>query len=211
LKEKRLNTRIWYGTIERPYIENIDTVLTDPEAKKYIAGVGFQWAGKGAIEKTHEKYPEMKLMQTESECGDGSNDWAAAMHTFSLMQHYFSRGANSYMYWNMVLDETGRSHWGWKQNSLITINRTTRVVTFNPEFYLMKLFSSNIQPGAVRISVGRNENVLAFQNPHGEMVIILRNPEDTRINRKIRFAGKTYEVDLEPDSLTALFLNESVG
>lgn len=32
-------------------------------------------------------------MQTETECGDGSNDWAAAEHTFALMRHYFNNGA----------------------------------------------------------------------------------------------------------------------
>ncbi len=208
LREKGLNTQIWYGTIERPYIENIDSVLMDPDAKKYIAGVGFQWAGKDAIEKTHEKYPGLKLMQTESECGDGSNDWAAAMHTFDLIQHYFNRGANSYMYWNMVLDETGKSHWGWKQNSLVTINRTTRAITFNPEFYLMKLFGSTIRPGAVRLLVDPEKNALAFLNPGGEVVIILRNPDESIKNKMIRFPDRTYQVTLNPNSITAFLIND---
>jgi glucosylceramidase len=208
LEENGLKTQIWYGTIERPFIENIDTVLTDSDAKKYVAGVGFQWAGKEAIEKTHEKYPDMKLMQTESECGDGSNDWAAAMHTFDLIQHYLNSGANSYMYWNMVLDETGKSHWGWKQNSLVTINRVSKTITFNPEFYLMKLFSSLIRPGAVKLKADPVENILAFQNPGGEGVMILRNPDDNQKNKKIRFADKTYQVILEPQSVTAFILND---
>lgn len=208
LEEHGLDTRIWYGTIERPSIENIDTVLTDPEAKKYIAGVGFQWAGKGAIEKTHEKYPDMKLMQTESECGNGSNDWNAAMHTFDLLQHYFNNGANSYMYWNMVLDESGKSHWGWKQNSLITINRETRVVTYNPEYYLMKLFSSNIHQGAVKLVVKPEDNILAFQNPDGEVIIIVRNQEDSTRQKTIKISDKTYRIQLDPNSINAFFVNE---
>ena len=208
LKENGLKTQIWYGTIERPYIENIDTVLTDPDAKIYVAGAGFQWAGKEAIEKTHEKYPDMKLMQTESECGDGSNDWAAAMHTFDLIRHYFNSGANSYMYWNMVLDETGKSHWGWKQNSLVTINRVTKTITFNPEFYLMKLFSSHIRPGAVKLLVEHEENALAFLNPGGEAVIILRNPDEDIKNKRIRFPDATYQVILNPNSVTAFLIND---
>jgi glucosylceramidase len=206
LREHGLNTQIWYGTIERPYIENIDTVLTDPQAREYIAGVGFQWAGKGAIEKTHEKYPEMKLMETESECGDGSNDWAAAMHTFDLIQHYFNHGANSYMYWNIVLDETGKSNWGWKQNSLISIDRGTKKITYHPEFYLIKLFSANIRPGAVKLSVDPEENTLAFQNPNGEVVVILRNQADNIVEKKIGYGQKVYQVNLDPNSITALFL-----
>lgn len=206
LKENELNTQIWYGTIERPYIENIDTALTDPQTKKYIAGVGFQWAGKGAIEKTQKKYPDMKLMQTESECGDGSNDWAAAMHTFDLIQHYFKYGANSYMYWNIVLDESGKSHWGWNQNSLVSINRKTKKITFNPEFYLIKLFSAHVQPGAVKLPVEPEENVLAFQNPDGDVVIILRNPADNTENKKVGLGQKVYQVSLDPNSITTLFI-----
>lgn len=208
LESHGLNTKIWYGTIERPHIENIDTVLMDPKAKKYIAGVGFQWAGKGVIQKTHEKYPDMKLMQTESECGDGSNDWDAAMHTFDLLQHYLNNGANSYMYWNMVLDETGKSHWGWKQNSLITVNRKTREVTYNPEFYLMKLFSSYVHPGAVKLFVEPEENVLAFRNPDDELLIVVRNPENRGFQKTMRITDKTYQLQLEPNSIYALFVND---
>lgn len=104
-----INTPIWLGTIERPQVERVDSIVLDPKAGKYIKGIGFQWAGKGAIAEVHREYPDMKLMQTETECGDGSNDWAAAEHTFGLMKHYFSNGANAYMYWNMVLDKTGKS------------------------------------------------------------------------------------------------------
>jgi glucosylceramidase len=205
-----LNTEIWYGTIERPYIENIDTALTDPEAKKYIKGVGFQWAGKGAIGKTHERYPGMKLMQTESECGDGSNDWAAAMHTFDLLHHYFSNGANAYMYWNMVLDETGKSRWGWKQNSLITIDRATGKIAFNPEFYLIRLFSVHIKAGSFRIDTGKDQNVLAFQNPEGDVIVVIRNPDEIKQVKNITLGSKNYHVVLEPGSVNAVLIGSVV-
>jgi glucosylceramidase len=168
-----LDTEIWLGTIERPQIERIDTVLNDPEAKKYIRGVGFQWAGQGAIPEVHKKYPGYKLMQTETECGDGSNDWKSAEHTFDLMKHYFKNGANAYMYWNMVLNETGKSQWGWKQNSMITIDSNTKLVKYNPEFYLMKHFSAYIKPGAYKIETS-DENCIAFKNP-GSVVIVYYN------------------------------------
>ncbi|HEX3008613.1 MAG TPA: beta-glycosidase, partial [Bacteroidales bacterium] len=82
--KQKLNTNIWLGTIERPSVEKVDTVLTDSLAGRYVKGVGFQWAGRGAIAGVHFKYPAMKLMQTETECGNGSNDWDAAEHTWDL-------------------------------------------------------------------------------------------------------------------------------
>jgi glucosylceramidase len=175
-----VKTDIWLGTVERPQIGRVDTILGDPEAAKYIKGVGFQWAGKGAIAAVHQKYPAMKLMQTETECGDGSNDWAAAEHTFELMNHYFKNGANAYMYWNMVLNETGKSQWGWKQNSMITIDSKSKTVKYNPEFYLMKHLSAFVQPGAKYLSVEKGgENVLAFRNP-GSVIILCNNPDNAR-------------------------------
>jgi glucosylceramidase len=169
-----INTEIWLGTIERPQIDRIDTILSNPEAKKYIKGFGFQWAGKDALPEVHKKYPDYKLMQTETECGNGSNDWKAAEHTWDLIKHYFNNGANAYMYWNMVLNETGKSQWGWKQNSMITVNSKTKEVNYNPEFYLMKHLSYFVEPGAYRIATS-GENCLAFRN-RGSIVVIIYNP-----------------------------------
>lgn len=177
--EKLPEIEIWYGTIERPFIENIDTVLMDPVTSEFVDGVGFQWAGKGAIPKVDEKYPDMDLMQTESECGNGSNDWDAAEYTYSLIKHYLENGTNVYMYWNMILDETGKSQWGWKQNSLITIDTETGDVDWNPEYYLMKHFGSNVMPGAKMIKTdGAYKDVLAFKNPDGAVVVFIANTSE---------------------------------
>jgi len=115
--------------------------MQNPLTSKYITGVSFQWAGKQAIPGVHAKYADLKLMQSETECGNGSNDWKAAEYTFSLMKHYFENGASVYSFWNSVLDETGKSMWGWKQNSMITVTSSTKEVVYNPEFYLLKHFS----------------------------------------------------------------------
>ena len=175
-----IKANIWLGTIERPQIERVDSILGNAKAGKYIRGVGFQWAGKGAIAAVHQKYPAIKLMQTETECGNGSNDWAAAEHTFELMNHYFNNGANAYMYWNMVLNETGKSQWGWKQNSMITIDSQSKTVKYNPEFYLMKHLSAFVEPGAKYLSIEKgNENILAFKNT-GSVIVLCYNPGDAK-------------------------------
>ena len=58
---------IMFGTMERANESLVDTVLTDPASGKYVKGVGFQWAGKGAIAGIHKRYPGLKLYQTEQE------------------------------------------------------------------------------------------------------------------------------------------------
>jgi len=199
-----LNTSVFMGTVERPQIERVDTILQNAAAKKYIRGVGFQWAGKDAIPLVHEKYPELLLMQTETECGDGSNDWKAARHTWELMRHYFSNGANAYMYWNMVLDETGKSQWGWKQNSMISINRKTGQVVYNPEFYLMKHLAAYVSPGAYYLPV-ENPDCLAFRDKE-QTILLLFNPLEKENVIKIRIHSKDYAVPLPAGSFNTLIL-----
>jgi glucosylceramidase len=205
LAESHPEVEIWYGTIERPFLENIDTVLMDQESRRYVDGLGFQWAGKKAIPAAHEKYPEILKMQTETECGDGSNNWAAAEYTFNLMQHYFNNGANAYMYWNLVLDETGKSQWGWKQNSMISINRQTRQITRNPEFYLIRHFSQFVEPGAVKLNLsGTSDQVLAFKNPDGRLVLIMGNNTLEPVEKVVMIGKDQFKLKLEPKSFNTL-------
>ena len=199
LESEGLATQIWYGTIERPQIERVETVMSNPDARKYIAGMGFQWAGKGVIPDVHQKYPEMKLMQTETECGDGSNDWPAAEHTFELIKHYFRNGANAYMYWNMVLDETGKSQWGWKQNSMVSIEKASGKVTYHPEYYLMNHLSWFVAPGSKFIPVSNNSNCLAFLNDK-QLVIFYFNAAETEKESGFRVGEKSFSVKMKPKS-----------
>lgn len=207
LKENTPDAEIWYGTIERPFPEKIDTVLQDELSSQYVTGLGFQWAGKGVIPYVNQAYPDVKLMQTESECGDGSNDWAAAEYTWGLLKHYLSNGANTYLYWNFILDETGKSQWGWKQNSLISVDSDTRKVSFNPEFYLMKHFSHFIQPGAYRISLeSEYKDVLAFENPDGNLVVVIANNNIESQYIKIKNGNRELDFEIAPKSFNSIIL-----
>ncbi|OHX63916.1 glycoside hydrolase family 30 protein [Flammeovirga pacifica] len=195
---KKLKTEIWLGTVERKQEDRVDDILLDHKAQKYIKGVGFQWAGKGAIPYVNTKYPNLELMQTESECGNGSNDWAAAKHTFDLIKHYFKNGANSYMYWNMVLDETGKSHWGWKQNSMITVNSDSKSVVYNPEFYLMKHFSAFVEKNSKYLKTS-DENCLAFKCEK-QYVVFYHNNSTKKQVKEFVVDGKSVKLELAPDS-----------
>lgn len=200
-----IDTELWYGTYERPFVENVDTILRHPTAGRFIKGVGFQWGGKEAIGKVHEEYPDLKLMQTESECGDGSNDFPAAAYTWRLIKQYMENGANSYMYWNMILDETGSSHWGWKQNSLLTVNSKTGKLTRNPEFYLFRHLSHFVKPGAVKLKTPEGgDNALLFLNPGNELVAIVVNSTDERKSIQLKLGEDYVIVQLMPESFNSV-------
>ena len=78
-----LGVDVFFGTMEREDVRLVDTILTDPQSGKYIKGVGFQWAGKGAIKAVHQKHPELILYQSEQECGNGKNDWQYCVYVWS--------------------------------------------------------------------------------------------------------------------------------
>ncbi len=200
---------IWLGTLNTGDYEAFPlTVLSDPAAREYVAGVGFQWAGKEAVQRTHESWAEVRLMQTENECGDGRNSWEYARYIFNLLQHYITNGVNAYVYWNMVLPEGGLSTWGWRQNAMISINPDTRAVTYNPEFYLMRHFARFIQPDAVRqvLCGAWTGNSVAFTNPDGSTVIVIANPFPDPRPLALETQAGTVALTLEGYSFNTLVL-----
>lgn len=179
-EQDSIDTEIIFGTINNLNPDFTRKALSDPEAAKYIKGAGYQWDGKGSIPVISKEFPDLKMMHTEAECGNGSNDWAAAENTWWQISHYLRNGACNFTYWNMILDDTGLSPWGWRQNALISVNPKTQQVDYHPEYYLMKHLSHYIEPGAQRVILDNaGDDILAFVNPDGKEVVIAANRLDT--------------------------------
>lgn len=193
--EKR-GVEVMFGTMERENAMLVDTILNDEKAKHYVKGVGFQWAGKGAIGTIHKNYPDMLLYQTEQECGNGKNDWKGADYSWSLLKHYFDCGTSAYMYWNISLLEGGISRWGWAQNSLVVVDPADNSYRFTHEYYLMKHISHFVKPGARYISSPEDFEGLVFENPDGQIVVLYmeRLGEDTKLNLMIDSKGYEFAV-----------------
>ncbi|HEX2950909.1 MAG TPA: glycosyl hydrolase [Armatimonadota bacterium] len=212
------DTEIWLGTLNGPETDNrmlytgydqyANLVLSDPQALAYIKGVSYQWAGKFAIQQTSASYPELRYMQSENECGDGTNTWEYARYIFNLFRHYLSNGVNSYIYWNMVLEPGGRSTWGWQQNALMTIDAKAEMVTINPEYYVMKHYSHFIQPGAVRL-VTRGHltgNAVVFRNPDGAIVAVVGNGLPHARCFTFKAANREFTAELRPYSFNTFVI-----
>jgi glucosylceramidase len=207
-KMQELGVSLMFGTMERPNPALVDTLLQDPKSSQYITGVGFQWAGKEAIGAIHEKYPSLKLYQTEQECGDGANDWRLCSYSWTLLKHYFNKGTNVYDYWNTSLEEGGMSRWGWTQNSLVTVNKETKTYKFTPEYYLMKHASHYVLPGAKFLaSTGSFDNLLAFKNTDGRYVLIIFNQNNTTTKPVIKIGNRTITAALQPNSINTIVLD----
>ncbi len=204
--EKR-GVEVYYGTIERANLDLSHTVINHPEARKYIKGLGFQWAGKDALPTLHAEYPELPCYQTEQECGDGKNDWAGAMHSWDLMKHYIKNGVQAYFYWNTSLLEGGVSRWGWSQNSLVTVNKENKTFRYTPEFYVLKHASRYVLPGAKVLDLtGTYDDVLAFVNTDGSRVVLLANQTDAPLRVTLQLQEQLCTVELGPNTIHTLVI-----
>lgn len=195
---------VYYGTLNEDSIAYVDELLANSKA----VGVGVQWKGIKTIGQIHDKYPEMKIMQTESECNNGLNNWFTAEHTYDLLYQSFANGANSYMYWNMILDDMGLSTWMWRQNSMITIDRFSKAITYNPEYYVMKHFSHFLPAGSLRVDCQseNNSKALAFKTPDDQLIVMLTNQTEEEVTEIIQVGKKSYSVTL-PAHAIATFIN----
>ncbi len=227
LEASGLDTELWLGTINAPgcdynrlifdkwatedYDYFANEVLSDPEALKYISGVSYQWGGKIAIQRTFESwYPRIRLMQSENECGFGDNTWEYAFYVWTMLKHYISNGAESYLYWNLVLEPLGKSTWGDPQNAMITVNPENGSYCFNPDFYVMKHFSHIIRRGALRMGLQGSfaGDSLVFKNPDGSLALELFNPFNKVFNVDFTFDGHCYSFPLEPRSVNSILISK---
>jgi len=194
-------------------------VYGDKEAAQYVKGMAFQWAGADQIGKVHEAWPNLNIIQSENECGDGQNTWDYALdHILERYHSFITNGARAYVYWNPVLDgpSHGHSHWGWKQNSMISTYNGS--VVLNPEYYLMKHFSSFVRPGAVRVGVSGQWTlhervgytcgspcVLAFTSGD-EMTVVIGNDATNDSELTLVASGVAYPTKVAPRSINTFIL-----
>ena len=202
---KKLGVDVMFGTMERANYLLVDTILQDSDAKKYVKAVGFQWAGKDAVKDVRKHYPEMKLMQTEQECGDGQNNWNGMLHSWDLLKHYMDNGISIYNYWNISLEEGGISRWGWRQNSLVVVNPESRTFRFTYEYYLMKHISHFVLPGAVYRPVeGSAKEILAFENPDGSTVLLYMEKEGKDKTVTVKLKGTSFRFFTKANCLNTI-------
>lgn len=199
-----IDTKIWLGTVNYPDPNYVFTFMKQKEIEKYVKGIGVQWTGMQALPLIRKQYSQFDYMQTENQCGNGENDWTSLERSWRSVVHCFNNGVGAYMYWNMVLDETGKSTWDWSQNSLIIVDRNTHQVNYTDEFYLMKHLSHFVQPGSKLLKVSNGENTLAFRNAKGEVIVVVYNPGIEERSYSFKVDNKVIVAKLKAKSINTI-------
>jgi glucosylceramidase len=204
--EKR-GVGIFFGTLERGNPKLLETVMADPKSGRFIKGVGTQWAGKNALPAIHREFPQLAIYQSEQECGDGRNAWSYTSYCWQLMKHYFRSGASGYMYWNIALDTTASSGWGWKQNSLVSVDTQAKTFRYTHDYYLLKHLTHFVDVGAKLVeATGSCDDALAFVNPDGGLAVVLRNELPDAQLVQVQAGERRVAVELPANSIGTLSL-----
>ncbi|MBR2962798.1 MAG: glycoside hydrolase family 30 protein [Lentisphaeria bacterium] len=206
LKEKCPDVELYLGTFNTNRFEEVDGILSDDvmKGKDIFTGLGFQWEGSQIIPQIRNKYPHLKVVQTESECGSGTFDWRAAEHTFGIINDYLGKGCEEYTFWNVILCDRGESAWGWKQNALIRVDSQAKTATLTPEYYAVKHYSHFVTAGTKLLGAygGRTEETPAmiFKTPAGKYVVVAGNRANTERRLTLKLGEKHLETTLAPHS-----------
>jgi glucosylceramidase len=194
--------------------QRASTVLNDPEAAKYVWGVGFHWYMQDAYEnvkRVHEAFPQANLIFTEG-CGypysvENMKEWSWGENYGTAMVHDFNNGAVGWTDWNVLLDEKGGpNHVG--NFCLAPVHKTADgELYYMSSFYYLGHFSKFIRPGAKRIVSSSNRDRLlttAFVNPDGKIVVIVLNTSEEKFDFKLWCAGKAASLQSNPHSIMTL-------
>ena len=196
------------------------TILDDPEASKYVWGIGFHWyeswsGGKEMYEnvgKVHEMYPDKNLLFTEGcvEKFDYSKLqlWANGERYGESMIHDFNNGTVGWTDWNVLLDQNGGpNHVGNFCFAPLHGDTRTGKLIYTPSYYFIGHFSKFIQEKAKRISsVASQSNLLttSFLNPDGKLVTIVMNKTDRKLNYNLCVGTKTTEITILPRAIQTI-------
>ncbi|MEO7317288.1 MAG: glycoside hydrolase family 30 protein, partial [Ginsengibacter sp.] len=194
--------------------------LNDPEAAKYLWGIGYHWyeSWSGGTEMfsnvamVHEAFPKINLIFTEG-CAErfemaNIHEWRLGEKYGTSMIHDFNAGTVAWTDWNILLDETGGPN--HVQNfcfAPIHGNTQTGELIYTNAYYYIGHFSKFIKEGAKRIiSSPSRSNLLStsFMNPDGKVVTVVMNKTDEPVKYFLWINGDAVEVNMLARSIQTL-------
>ena len=200
--------------------QRANTILDDPEASKYVWGIGFHWyeswsGGEQMFEnvaKVNEMYPDKNLLFTEG-CIEKFGTqrlqlWSNGERYGKSMINDFNNGTVGWTDWNILLDENGGPN-HVSNFCFAPIHGDTRTgeLIYTPSYYFIGHFSKFIGKEAKRISSVASRSQLlttSFLNKDGKVITIVMNQSGKKINYNLCIGTKSTEVSILPHAIQTL-------
>ena len=179
--KSKTSAEIWAGTFRAPKRLDGLEFVANKNWREAVDGIGVQYMNSKHVYNMAAIDPDIKFLHTEGSCYGGQNNIKQSFSRFDEVASFINYGVSNFCYWNMILNETGTSGWGWKQNSLININRTEKTVTYNPDYAVMALFGRFIRPGMKRISAACTYGgTMTFADDQNVYLFVKNQSEDIK-------------------------------
>lgn len=204
--------------------QRANTILNDPEAKKYVWGAGFHWYedwkdGKPMFDNVanvKESFPDVNMIFTEGTNEGYSIDLIdiprLAERYGKSMINDFNNGVVAWTDWNILLDQTGGpNHVGNLCFAPVHGNTMDGSLTFTNSYYYIGHFSKFIEEGAKRIAAVSSSNDVistAFLNPNGEIIIVAMNLAEEAKDFSITIGSSTAGANLPAHAIETIILNK---
>lgn len=205
LRARHPEVELWIGTFNTNRLDYVEKILDDTLLRQNAVGIGTQWECRNNLAAMRQRYPNMRFMVSESECGNGQMDWKAAEHTFLLISDNLGNGCDEYYNWNFILCDNGRSAWNWTQNALIQVDSKTRRMRYTPEYYAYKHFSHFVTPGSRMVayhgSTSTDMPIVVFVTPQGKHIVTAGNFTNDDRNITLRIGAKYLNATIPAHSL----------
>lgn len=200
--------------------QRASTVLNDPEAAKYLWGIGYHWYENWSggeqmfdnLKLVQEAYPETNLIFTEG-CKEKFditkiNDWKLGELYGTNLINDFNNGIVAWTDWNILLDENGGpNHVKNFCFAPIHANVKTGEIMYTSEYWYIGHFSKFVRPGAKRIVCSPSRSAISatgFINTDGKVAVIVMNKGEEKLNYNLWIEGKAVEVESLPHSIQTL-------
>ncbi len=220
------NKKLIIWDFNRDFVyQRAKTILEDPEAAKYVWGIGFHWyesfSKEGPrydkVRLAYQAFPDKNLLFTEGciERFDTGkiNDWRMGERYGEAMINDFNAGTVGWTDWNVLLDENGGpNHVGNRCFAPVHANTQTGALIYTNIYYYIGHFSKFIQVGAKRISCSSNSGKLlttAYQNPDGTIAVVAMNKTEDRINYLLWIKDHAVNIISEPHSIQTLVVKQN--
>jgi len=224
LQQNDLSTKIWILDHNFIYWNRVKWMLDDAEMKKATKGVAFHYY-EGTAEMMsllHEVHPEVELHWTEGGPDLGlnyQNDWCKWGQVFTEALNNWCKSITG---WNLVLDENGKPSLGpFSCAGLVTMDSNTKELSYSGQYRAFAHFSKYIKRGARKIhsegavnSIYNHSRInacrlhhVAFENPSGELVIILTNSLEKQ-EIQLQLKDKCLRIALPAESITTVIIND---
>jgi glucosylceramidase len=201
-------------------LQRATTILDDPQASKYVWGIGFHWYESWSggdqmfdnVGKVNELYPSKKLMFTEGcvEKFDANKYqlWKNGQRYGKSMINDFNNGTVAWTDWNILLDQNGGpNHVKNFCFAPLHADTSTGELIYTPSYYFIGHFSKFIEKGAKRVSSAASRSQLlttSFINGDGKVVTVVMNQSNVKINYFLCVGTTATEVSILPNAIQTL-------